>query len=310
MKDILEELGYNYRSELLAVKIILNIEGRTRSPKNAASEIVERVQNILRNEGIGARQETTKQVFEKLLLWFHEHEPLAKDIFGDLYEKRHRLRSDEEIIADIKFRQSLLNNANDYTEQEILQLINTPRAELTQIPEEELQKFERWKQAENKGILEKDEVFDSANPQQILIRLGIYSLEHLEKAKTLLAGTAVYESLHHISTNSVEYFRCVRDLIERAKKNVKTYLSTDPDYNCDRWAEEDFTVIKGVTKNDLPMKIVVRPSDERQVIIFYDSEFNALESPNTELWIDNNIKQEILTLGKVLKYTGINRIPL
>ncbi|BAY67122.1 hypothetical protein NIES22_72850 (plasmid) [Calothrix brevissima NIES-22] len=302
LKDILEELGSDWRSNLLAIELELDIEGKTLNSKKVASEIVERVQEIFKNEGIGQRPEKNKQIFAKILLWFHENENLAKEIFGDLYEKRYRLRSDEEIIADIKFRQALVNNSNGYTEEEILQLINTPK--------EELVKFQQWKERQDTATQEEAENLINPNPQDLLTGLGIYSPEELERAKRMLAGTKIVEALHHIPSNSLEAFNHVRTIIERAKKNVKAYLSNKDAYNCEKWYEETFTVISGIKKYGRPIKIVVRPSDGGQVIIFYQSEFDALEISDTELWIDDNTVQEILTLGKVLKTTGIDRIPL
>ncbi|MBD2385167.1 sacsin N-terminal ATP-binding-like domain-containing protein [Cylindrospermum sp. FACHB-282] len=303
LKDILEELGSDCRSVLLVTEIELDIEGKIYTSKKVASDISEIVERILKNEGIEPRQEKNKRVFAKLLLWFHENEKLAKDIFGTLYEKRYRLRSDEEIIEDIKFRQAISNNKNGYTEEEVLELINTPK--------EEWQEFQKSKESREKDIeIEIEELTALENPQDILTMLGIYSLEGLEQAKYSLVGTKFSEILHRIPTNSLEAFERVHSMIQRAKENIKFYLSSKDDYNCENWYEENFTVIAGITKKDRPIKIVVRPSDGRQVIIFYPSEFDALESPDTELWIDNNITQEILTLGKVLKKMRIYRILL
>ncbi|MBS3030746.1 MAG: hypothetical protein HCA25_00500 (plasmid) [Dolichospermum sp. DET50] len=302
LKDILEELGSDWRSNLLAIEVELDIEDKILTSKKVANETVERVQEILKNEGIGQRPEKTRQIFAKILLWFHENENLAKEIFSDLYEKRYRLRSDEEIIEDIKFRQAIINNSNGYTEEEILQLINTPK--------DELLKFQQWKEREDTGTQEEAENLINHDPQDLLTGLGIYSPEELERAKRMLVGTKIVEALRHIPSNSLEAFNHVRIIIERAKKNVKTYLNNKDEYNCEKWYEETFTVIAGIKKYGIPIKIVVRPSDGGQVIIFYQSEFDALEISDTELWIDNNKVQEILTLGKVLKTTGIDRIPL
>lgn len=311
LKDILEDLGYDYRSELLATEIVLDLEGKTRTSKDIANEIIERVQEILSTEGIGNRTEGNKRIFANLLLWFHENETLAKKFFGELYEKRHRLRSDEEIIADIKFRQALLKNPNGYTEEEIIQLVNTSKDDLIIIPpgisKEKLEKIlQQIKEEQDKEIGEQEsEIFN--NPQDLLISLGIYTPTELERAKQRYASTKIGEILYRISNYSD--FEYVHKIIERAKKNVKAYLSSKNNYNCDNWHEESITVIAGVMKDDRPIKIVVRPSDGRQVIIYYEFEFNALESPDTELWIDDGTLQEIATLGKVLKKIGINWIP-
>jgi hypothetical protein len=311
LKDILEDLGYDYKSELLATEIVLDLEGKTRTSKDIAKEIIDRVQEILNTEGIGNRTESNKRIFANLLLWFHENEPLAKKLFGDLYEKRHRLRSDEEIIADIKFRQALLSNQNGYTEEEIIQLVNTSKDDLIIIPpgisKEKLEEIlKQIKEAQAQEIREQESE-NLNDPQDLLISLGICTPAELERAKQRFARTKIGAILYRLSNYSD--FEYVHKIIERAKKNVKAYLSSKNNYNCDNWYEESITVIAGVRKDDRPIKIVVRPSDGRQVIIYYEFEFNALESPDTELWIDDGTLQEIATLGKVLKKIGINWIP-
>ena len=76
-----------------------------------------------------------------------------------MYEKRHHLRSDNEIIADIKFRQSLWTNPNGYTEEGILNLVNTPKEILftaVQLSENDL-----------KGLVENREEFISKEAEKI-----------------------------------------------------------------------------------------------------------------------------------------------
>src|SRR5690606_5187930 len=129
-------------------------------------------------------------------------EPQAEEYFADLYEKRHRLRSDDEIIADIKFRQSLLSNPNGYTEEEILNLVNTPKEILftaTQLSENDL-----------KGVLENREEFILQEAEKIkkqrkeikdeldLIASGITSLELIadlnRESRTLFFDNATFSS--------------------------------------------------------------------------------------------------------------------
>lgn len=311
LKDILEDLNCDCRSELLATEISLNIDDKAQKSSDIAHKISEKVEQILKSEGIGPRQEQHKQIFAKLLLWFHENEYLAKKIFVNFYEKRHRLRSDEEIIADIKFRQALLTNSNGYTEEEIVKLVNTPKNNLVIIPpgisKEKLEEIlQQLKEDQYKEIREQEPEYLNS-PQELLISLGIYTPEELERAKQRFARTNIGSILYRIS--GYFDFEYVQRIIERAKRNVKAYLNSKSNYNCDNWHEESVTVIAGVRKDDRPIKIVIRPSDGRRVIIYYEFEFNTLESPDTELWIDDGTLQEIATLGKVLKKIGTNWIP-
>ena len=55
---------------------------------------------------------------------------------------------------------------------------------------------------------------------------------------------------------------------------------------------------------------VIRPSDGGQVYIYYDNQFTTLESLDSELWIDDNQVQRILTLDQILRYIGVSYIKL
>lgn len=318
LKDILGRLGYDCRSELLENAISIDLDGKVKTSKDIAQEIRERVQEILGREGIRERTEENKEIFSDLLVWFHEKERLAKDIFGNLYEKRHRLRSDEEIIADIKLRQDLENNQNNYTMEEILNLVNTPRENYFEIPsglsKDKLEEILRKYQDEKDKEINKTDYSYSTDIDSLLISLGVATPEEFEKAKQKFAANKeISAKLHSMSNYSrSEYFsklEYVLEIIERAKENVKKYLSNQDNYNCESWHEESLTVIAGVTKDGKNIKVVVRPSDGGQVILYYPSEFDALEKPYTEFWVDDGTLQEQVTLGKVLKRMEITWIP-
>lgn len=86
------------------------------------------------------------------------------------------------------------------------------------------------------------------------------------------------------------------------------------DYDCEDLEDDTTdtgTIIVGVKKKNIPIQIVARPSDNSEVILYYSSEKDTLDNDDSELWVDNGIKDpHILTLGRILKSTGINRIPI
>ena len=89
------------------------------------------------------------------------------------------------------------------------------------------------------------------------------------------------------------------------------HLNEHQDYDCSEAEDLAPTVIGGIVKHGMIITIVIRPSDNKQVIIYYDSEKASLEHDNAELWIDDgNSVPRILNLGKVLKSTGITKIPV
>jgi hypothetical protein len=326
LKDILEELGYNCRSELidnsitLSPSVVSSLNIKTKSISEIASEISKRVEEILKDEGLSqSRTEKDKKIFAQLFIWFNEHESLAKEFFSPLYEKRHRLQTDEEIISNMKFKADILNNSNGYNEEEILKLVNTPKDQLMVLPEnissEEvkqlIEKYQQEKIATENQKYQSTDSSDELSPEELknlLLSLAIDSPEELENAQSRFCGSYMGRCLARIAKGY--NFEHVQAIIARAKRNIQKYLSQHPDYDCTNWCEESKTVINGVTKKGRSIKLVLRPSDGGQVYIYYDNEFTALESPDAELWIDDNQIQRILTLGQILRYTGIHYIKL
>ena len=76
------------------------------------------------------------------------------------------------------------------------------------------------------------------------------------------------------------------------------------------WEEESLTVIVGVMKNDREIKLVIRPADNGQIIIYYQNEFETLEKSTAELWYDNESEQGIYSFGRFLKKAKISRMPI
>lgn len=302
LKEIFEGLGGDCRSELLATEIMLEIEGKIQTSKDIANKITEKVNQIYKTDLGRNRVEGVKSVFSKLLQWFYYNPLQAKDWFSEIYEKRSLiLRTDDENIADIEFKQKLLDNSNGYTEDEILNLVNTPKDKLHILSEKELDELIEKRISENDSSI-------PTNPEDLILSMGITSLEELELAKKQFAGTKTGEALQHLSKTTD--FSYVHQIIARAKKNVKAYLATQPNYNISSWREESLTVIAGVLKNEREMKIVIRPADNGQIIIYYQNEFETLVNSNAELWYDNDIEQGIYSLGRLLKRANISRIPL
>ena len=67
-----------------------------------------------------------------------------------------------------------------------------------------------------------------------------------------------------------------------------------------------------IKKNGEELFLLTRPSDYDQVILYYDSEKDVLDyEKDWELWVENGVDQpQKITFGKMLKLTGINKIPL
>lgn len=279
LKDISAELGYDFRDELLDVNIFLDLpKNKTKNQSHVAEEIIKLISPKL-SEII--RTDETKQIFRKLYLWFNKNKETAQDIFGDLYLNKHRLYDDDEIAENIQLAEKLSELMEEFnigdlsTLRHVLQANVNSREQIT---------------------------------QDTLASLGVTSIEEFEDA---LKDKDIAAQFTHSSNPTIEMFLYAQSLIDRAKKNVIEYLSNLPDYDCSEWEELATTVIGGIKKDGLLIHVVIRPSDNGEVIVYYSSEKDSLDYVNAELWIDNGIDTpQHLTLGKILKTTGINRIPV
>lgn len=67
-----------------------------------------------------------------------------------------------------------------------------------------------------------------------------------------------------------------------------------------------------IKKYGKEMVLITRPSDYEQVILYYGAEKDILDfEKDYELWVeDGKTAPQQITFGKMLKLTGINRIPL
>ena len=124
------------------------------------------------------------------------------------------------------------------------------------------------------------------------------------------------ELLKHISKNnsmSAEYFN---KIMSRSIANVHDELVKNPYYevddDLDDWKKNSLSSTVFVAqKNSREIHIIVRPSDNSKIIFYEDTEFEALDECESELWTDDgNGNVMIVTMGDLLKTTGITMIPL
>ncbi|WP_162342682.1 sacsin N-terminal ATP-binding-like domain-containing protein [Cyclobacterium salsum] len=307
LKEICEGLTGKLKCNLLDTGIYLEIENRSISTQDVAKMISDEVSEIYNADHGHNRSQGIKNLFEKLLKWmYNKGEVISQELFKELYERRNLvLRTDEENIQAIEFRQTMLNNPNGYTEEDIFNLIKTPKEDLVAYTTDE---FERKVQEEVRKRLGLEPEHSKLDPNELMVNLGITSQADLLKALEEFDGSSIGDALQHIS--STTDFSYVHGLIKRAKKNVREHLSNRPEYDISNWEEESFTVIGGVEKNGFPLKLVIRPSDGNQVIIWYSEEYETLDQSFAELWHDNGAKQNIYSFGKFLRKTKTNRLPV
>lgn len=294
LKDISDELGYDFREELLDTSIYLVLpENRVYNIESVAKEISSLIKPIIRN--VDKRKEF-KDTLKKFYLWMDENKIKASTYFSDLYETKFLFLEDDDISSNMKKAIELDKIMEEYN----IENLNELRTQLS--------KLQTDTTAEEARDSESEKIFIT---KEILASLGISSQEEFEEA---FKDPAISSRFFHTSTPSIEMYDYVQGLIQRARKNIIAHLQQHDDYDCEDLEDDTTdtgTIIVGIKKKNIPIQIVARPSDNSEVIFYYSSEKDTLDNDDSELWVDNGIiAPHILTLGRILKSTGINRIPI
>jgi hypothetical protein len=281
LKDIVANLGHDFRDELIDKRLSVEFPGNRAID---ATMVAERIKTLITPLFAELpRSKETKEIFRLIFLWFSSNKESASAIFGDLFINKHKLYDDEEIANSIEKAEQVTNLMDELNISSIDEL----RERLSPLN-------------------------SSADPSQllpitqdILISLGVSSFAELQEA---LKDKNLAELFSHTSIPSHEMFLFVQGLINRAKAAVLKHLSNHPDYDCTEAEEIAQSVIANVKKFGRPIHIVVRPSDNGEVILYYTSEKDTLEE-ESELWVEDgkSLPQQI-TLGRIVKVNQINKI--
>lgn len=307
---ILTLLGHDWNDILLNSCVYFGLY-LNKDKKAIAAEIILRLKNISKKD------DRYIQAITILSEWFENNMELAKDLFSEPYRNRAELFmntiDDKESLYKIMRSKTGLARLSEVAQEidenpsilEGLKSSNDLAALLKELNVNDI--------AELKQLLSVHQVNTQAIQriditQDILVGLGVTSLEQLQEA---LKDKDLAALFNHTSTHELSMFIYAQTLIGRAKTNIISQLQKLSAYDCTDIEELAPTVIGGIKKQGLPVHIVIRPSDNNQVIVYYSSEKDTLDYANAELWIDNgHDTPSHLTLGKILKTTGINKIPV
>lgn len=307
--EILRLLGDDWKNLLLDKNVSYG-RHQVKKKKDVADKITEKLRSPKDNED-------SKKAIVLLSEWFETHNPDdCKNLFSDLYRNRAEL-----FMNTVSDKESLYKVMRSGTNLSELSRIAQTLAANPQLAGDILgaaqlstlfQEFNITSIEELKNILREKSIAQSgegmAFTPQILASLGVTSPEELENA---LRDKDLASLFNHTSTPNTAMFVYAQGLISRAKNNVLSHLKKLPDYDCNEIEELATTVIGGIKKDGLAIHVVIRPSDFGEVIVYYSSEKDTLDYENAELWIDNGKDSpRLLTLGKILKDTGINKIPV
>lgn len=278
--DILKLLGNDLRDQLLDAEIDTDLADL--SKRDGAFVVKEITATIEKTLNDRAATKRFRPALAKLLLWFRENTSRAKKLFPMLYDQKHLLYDDEEILKNIERAEELHELLSEYNVKNVNEL---------------------------RAVIEKHTATSQLLPvtQQIIASLGITSVEEWTKA---LEDKNLAALFSHESTTTPEMFLYAQTLIKKAKKRVIAHLSGLEEYDLTEMDETAPTVLAGVKKDDRDVTIVVRPAYDGTVIIYYQSELDVLDFVDHELWVDTGTDVRRITFGHILKKTDIRRFPI
>jgi hypothetical protein len=307
--EILRLLGEDWKKILLHKSIRFG-DYYPKSKKDIGVSITEKL------KGNFAKTEDSIKAISLLSEWFENNRDKGKELFSELYRRRAELFmntiDDKESLYKVMRSKTNLSKLSEVAETlannpELLESIQDA-ASLKSI----LSEFNINTIADLRAILQ-IQGLNNGNlkieiNQDALIGLGVTTLEELEEK---LKDKDLAALFSHTSTPNAAMFLFVQKLIGRAKENVIKHLRSLPQYDLTEMEEVAKTIIGGIRKDGLEIHVVIRPSDNGEVIVYYNSEKDTLDFANAELWVENGVDvPKLLTLGKILKNTGINKIPV
>lgn len=287
LKDACKYAGYDVRETLLLKDICLNLpENRTVYLESISEKITKYVKE--NKNSLGQFNADEKEVFNKTYLWLRENsgnETVLK-CFKDLLANLHWFYNDNDIAENI----SKVEEYNDV-----------------------LKKYGVSGVQELEKILSRSDIESSSSKtvelsKELLAQWGISTEEDLKRA---LANNILNTEFLHDSKISLEMFSYVKEILERSKKKIIDFLSEQPDYDVSNLVEISNTIFV-IKKHNTEIYLIARPSDYGQIILYYDSELDVLDyEKDCELWVeDGKSDPQKITFGKILKLTGVNKIPL
>lgn len=286
LKDLAFHAGNDVRNELLSKEIYLELpSNREKHNEDLAPSIVQYVKDHYRQDR--SQNESLRSFLKTLFIWIHENPEKAPKLFPEICENKHWLYDDKEIAINMKKAEAYDHLLEKYN-------ISSP---------EKLERILIQTNNENNPETRKE-----ALTENLLIQLGIYSEE---KLNNVLRNTFFADNFTHESEHVNFKFDFVSQILERSKTRILEYLRTKKEYDLNGKIDIDKTIFI-IKKNGEELFLLTRPSDYDQVILYYDSEKDVLDyEKDWELWVENGVDQpQKITFGKMLKLTGINKIPL
>ena len=282
MKEVCRIAEFDIKADLASnaidvSKIIPRKKGFKEVSESITSYVRKHMNNIIAE---GDDKEAINQTYK----WLRERkdDPSVQEHFSELLEHLYWFYNDDEISESIIKASELDNILSKYGFSDVSQL--------------------------EQILIHKTSERSSAMPiEEVLARYGVSTQEELQR---LIDNHVIGEDFLHASEASLEKFAYVQKIIQRAIGNIKEHL-IKIGYNLENSVEIHKTIFTA-TIEGREIYVIARPSDYDEVILYYDAEFETLDyTKDFELWVDNGkANPEKLTFGRILKLTGVNRIPL
>lgn len=115
----------------------------------------------------------------------------------------------------------------------------------------------------------------------------------------------------HQSQADLEKKLYAESIISRSVKNIIQHLKSLKGYDCSSHYPIAYSIIGGIKKDGHEITIVARPSDNSEVILFYQSEFDVLSHTDAEFWYeDGKNPPRQMRIGQLITQLEINRLPI
>lgn len=284
MKNVCRVAGTDFRVDMVSTKIYAS---KIIPRKKGYKEISEVITGYIREHKNNIRVNSDeKESFNETYRWLRERkdDTVIKQNFQELLDHLYWFYNDDEISESISKANELDNVLSKFGISGVRQL----EAILTQ---------NESATHTTKSITE-----------DVLCQYGISSKEELQR---LIDSRILGDDFLHEIDSCVDKFQFVQRILQRSLESIKSHLGSLDGYDLSDSVMIHKTVFTA-KKDGREIYIIARPSDYNEVILYYDAEFDTLDyAKDFELWVENGRSTpEKLTFGKILKLTGVNRIPL
>ena len=319
LKEILKPLNQNWISELLDTRISINLpEERIRNLEDIAKEIDKIFRKYFENHN--TQDSNFISSYRSLQNWLSKQknpEKTSQDYFSWTYQNKAELSVS--ILGDNKEKDAVfeiiqsgqLHNlaeiAKNFSSEDIQDLMSNPE----QIKQILSDRNNDDVSAANTSVVNIDEYISLDNLSEELGQ-KISSVEDvknlIEEVKKLIKQDQPLGLKAELAkpTRKVD-FEAIAQSNEEAKSKIRESLESKSEYDLTGWCEESNTIIGGVKRQGINIKLVIKGADHG--IIHFDranKERKILKQPFTELWVYNKGRIVLVTIGKILEDENLN----